>query len=133
MYQYGQISKERLATVDSHLRDVMEQVIKIVDVTIACGHRTKQVQNKAFKSGNSTKEWPNSKHNRLPSKAVDAVPYIKGKGVQWDDREAITYMAGLIVGIGHVRGLKIRWGGDWDKDGETSDNKWDDLFHFELV
>jgi len=133
MYYYGKASKERLATVDSRLKSVMEQVIKIMDVTIACGHRTKQQQWNAFKNGKSQKQWPNSKHNRLPSQAVDVVPYIKGQGAQWDDREAITYMAGLIVGIGYARGIEIRWGGDWDRDGQISDNNFDDLFHFELV
>jgi len=29
-------------------------------------------------------------------------------------------------------GLKIRWGGDWDMDTQTKDNKFDDLVHFEL-
>ena len=28
--------------------------------------------------------------------------------------------------------LKIRWGGDWDMDTQTKDNKFDDLVHFEL-
>jgi len=29
-------------------------------------------------------------------------------------------------------GMKIRWGGDWDMDTQTKDNKFDDLVHFEL-
>jgi len=28
--------------------------------------------------------------------------------------------------------MKIRWGGDWDMDTQTKDNKFDDLVHFEL-
>jgi len=29
-------------------------------------------------------------------------------------------------------GFKIRWGGDWDMDTHTKDNKFDDLVHFEM-
>ena len=30
-------------------------------------------------------------------------------------------------------GIDIRWGGDWDRDTEVRDNKFDDLVHFEIV
>jgi peptidoglycan L-alanyl-D-glutamate endopeptidase CwlK len=29
-------------------------------------------------------------------------------------------------------GVTIRWGGDWDSDGEYDDEKWRDGPHFEL-
>ena len=28
---------------------------------------------------------------------------------------------------------KIRWGGDWDSDGEIKDNNFDDLVHIEII
>jgi len=42
------------------------------------------------------------------------------------------YMGGMLRGIGHSMGLKIRWGGDWDSDGDINDNKFDDLVHVEI-
>jgi peptidoglycan LD-endopeptidase CwlK len=30
-------------------------------------------------------------------------------------------------------GIEIRWGGDWDGDGDLSDHKFNDLPHFELI
>jgi peptidoglycan L-alanyl-D-glutamate endopeptidase CwlK len=36
------------------------------------------------------------------------------------------------LGVASQMGLKIRWGGDWDMDTQTKDNKFDDLVHFEL-
>jgi peptidoglycan L-alanyl-D-glutamate endopeptidase CwlK len=47
--------------------------------------------------------------------------------------------AGYVVGIAdrlYEQGLmtkKVRWGGDWDKDWEASDNTFDDFPHFELL
>jgi peptidoglycan L-alanyl-D-glutamate endopeptidase CwlK len=32
-----------------------------------------------------------------------------------------------------LKGILLRWGGDWNMDGRTTDNKFDDLGHFELV
>jgi peptidoglycan L-alanyl-D-glutamate endopeptidase CwlK len=29
-------------------------------------------------------------------------------------------------------GIKIRWGGDWDSDGDINDNRFDDLVHVEI-
>ena len=41
-------------------------------------------------------------------------------------------MGGMLRGIGHMMGYKLRWGGDWDRDGETKDNNFDDLVHIEI-
>ena len=41
-------------------------------------------------------------------------------------------MGGMIRGIGKQLGVKIRWGGDWDSDGEIKDNNFDDLVHVEI-
>ena len=64
----------------------------------------------------------------MEGKAVDVAPYP----VDWEDRERFHYMGGMLRGIGHQMGLKIRWGGDWDSDGEIKDNSFDDLVHVEI-
>jgi hypothetical protein len=46
---------------------------------------------------------------------------------------ALGYIAGRIIAIGLEEGIVIRWGGDWDRDGSVLDQKFDDLFHFEIV
>ena len=98
------------------------------DCSILCGHRTKEEQN-ALPSTNTQVRYPNSKHNSLPSKAVDATPYPYDE----DDRERFSYFAGIVIGVGASMGVAIRWGGDWDKDNELKDNGFDDLMHFELI
>lgn len=129
MYKYGKTSKDRLATCDHRLRIIFEEAIKIMDIAILEGHRNKETQNKAYEDGNSKLQWPDSSHNSLPSRAVDAAPYP----IDWNNRERFFMMAGLVIAIGHSKGKKIRWGGDWNMDGETTDNGFDDLVHFEIV
>jgi len=38
----------------------------------------------------------------------------------------------MLRGIAHQMGVKVIWGGDWNGDGETKDNNFDDLVHIEL-
>lgn len=61
--------------------------------------------------------------------AVDVVPYP----VDWQDRDRFHYFAGFVLGMATARGVKLRWGGDWDSDTEVDDNVFDDLPHFELA
>ena len=37
------------------------------------------------------------------------------------------------MGVASQMGIKIRWGGDWDRDTDLSDNRFNDLPHFELM
>ena len=53
--------------------------------------------------------------------------------IDWNDRERFTYMGGMIRGIALKLGYPIRWGGDWDSDGDLKDNSFDDLVHIELT
>jgi len=38
----------------------------------------------------------------------------------------------MVRGIGKQLNVNIRWGGDWDSDGEVADNSFDDLVHVEI-
>ncbi len=93
------------------------------------GHRREERQNVMFRTGKSKLKWPNSKHNQSPSLAVDIAPYP----IDWNDFREFDYLAGLVIGIGHQMGVEIRWGGDWNRNGALSDNRFNDLPHFELV
>ncbi len=42
------------------------------------------------------------------------------------------YMGGMIRGIAKQMGINIRFSGDWDSDGDTKDNSFDDLVHVEI-
>ena len=109
---------------------IVNEVAILTDIIIVEGHRTKERQNFLKSQGFSKKAWPDSRHNEWPSRAVDMVPKNK---VYKSSPEQWAYMAGMMKGIGHVMGETVIWGGDWDNDGETSDEKWRDKAHFELV
>jgi peptidoglycan L-alanyl-D-glutamate endopeptidase CwlK len=44
-------------------------------------------------------------------------------------------MAGVVKGVAAMQGIPVRWGGDWngDGDGNLFDSNFDDLPHFEIL
>ena len=128
MPRFGTRSKSRLHTCDGRLIELFNKVVKEFDCTVIEGHRGKDAQNKAYNKGNSKLKFPHGKHNKSPSVAVDVAPYP----IDWKDRDRFHYFGGYVLGIAKSLGLNIRWGGDWDQDTQTKDNKFDDLVHFEI-
>lgn len=129
MPSFSNRSLSRLETCDDRIQTIMHLAIKQYDISIVCGYRNAIDQNAAFDSKNSKVHWPNSKHNDYPSKAIDIIPYPDG----WDSKEQFYFMAGYIQSIADKVGILIRWGGDWDRDGDLDDQTFMDLAHFELV
>lgn len=128
MPQFSRQSAERLATCHPDLQDLFEEVVQHFDCTVLCGHRTEEDQDQKYLQGLSRKRWPDSKHNQQPSLAVDVAPYP----INWADHGRFRTFGGFVLGVAAARGLSIRWGGDWDQDTQTKDNRFDDLPHFEL-
>lgn len=157
MAKYSQRSESRLITATDNMQDVFRTAIAVGwDHTILCGHRGELEQNRAFADKRSTKRWPDSNHNKLPSPAVDAAPWYPeapNGGIDWrtdaelmkaaraGDWAAVVailenikrWMAfgGFIRGIGAAKGIRIRHGGDWDGDQRFNDHTLIDLPHFE--
>lgn len=129
MPKFGESSRSRLATCHPDIQKVMNEVIKHYDCSIITGHRNEEDQNRAVKEGKSKTSYPNSKHNSIPSRAVDVAPYP----IDWADLSRFYYFAGIVMTVAKQMNVKLRWGGDWDKDQVFSDNKFNDLPHFELV
>ena len=95
-----------------------------MDVTVIEGLRSAERQEELLAKGATKVKY--SKH--MEGKAVDIAPYP----IDWNDRERFHYMGGMVRGIAKALNLDIRWGGDWDSDGEVKDNKFDDLVHIEI-
>ena len=131
---YSKISKVRLNECHRDIQVVFTEVLKTFDHSIICGTRGEQEQTVAFESGFSKVEYPNSMHNSYPSMAVDVLPYP----IDWKDEKRMIYFAGFVMAtairlkeekkISH----NLRWGGDWDRDLELKDNKFQDYPHYEL-
>ena len=128
MPKFGKKSRERLATCDKRLQEVFNEVIKSVDCSILEGHRSQERQDQLYIEGKTKVKYPDGRHNSNPSRAVDVTPYP----IDWDDRERQTLFSGFVIGIGRSKGIKLRWGGDWDMDFKVMDNRFDDFPHFEV-
>jgi len=109
-YNYSKLSLKRIAECHPDLQRIAQELIKEMDVTVLCGHRTKEEQDKCYALGTSKLKWPKSKHNKVPSLAIDIVPYP----IQWRDLGPYKEMRDRIAKIAKRLGIKIRtisW--DW--------------------
>ncbi len=129
MPSFSARSRERLETCDERLVAVFDEVVKHFDCTILEGWRSEEDQNEAFRTGRSKLKYPDGKHNKQPSFAVDVAPYP----VDWENLDRFRYFAGFVMGIASQMGTRLRWGGDWDGDTELRDQKFVDLPHFEVL
>ncbi len=129
MPSFGNQSLEVLATVDDRLKEICREVIKVYDFKVVCGHRDKEDQEKAFKEGKTKKHFPDSKHNKDPSTAIDIYPYP----IDFNDRERFVLLAGLMIATAESKGYILRWGGAWNGLKTMKNNKFDDLPHFEII
>ena len=69
-----------------------------------------------------------SNHNKLPSWALDVALLQVDGSVTWDNG-ALLLFSRLIC----YADARVTWGGDWDGDGDTTDQHLHDWPHFELV
>lgn len=141
MAQFSEASKKELATCHPVLQLLANEAIKTIDFTILEGMRDKEQQDKDFAEGKTKLQWPNGKHNKSPSLAFDVAPYP----VDWDNRlhsaGRFYYLAGVMFRVFYElkAQLKIpdeidlRWGGDWNGDKIFTDQKFDDLGHYEII
>ena len=146
---FSPTSLAELATADPRLGIVARKVLLIKDHSVIKGHRGQVEQNQAFEDGHSKLRWPDGKHNKMPSKAIDVRTYpvppdereqmVERRleaGLPPDERdlrEEQLYLLGLYVGVASEMGLRLLTGADWDRDGEIADTGFDDFFHVELV
>ena len=127
MARFGKRSRSRLKGVNPKLVNILNEAIKLMDLTILEGLRSVERQKELVASGAS--KTMKSKH--LKGMAVDVTPYP----VDFDSAKGINrhyYMAGILRGVAHMMKISVRSGADWDSDGEIKDQKFNDLVHLEL-
>jgi len=119
-------------------------VVIFHDCAVLEGFRPEDRQNEYFSTGRSKVQWPASKHNSSPSLAIDLAPYFASRGgVVWPNKAErprdyvkdlgqFYYFAGIVIATARNHDIELRWGGDWDRDHDLRDQRFDDLVHFEL-
>lgn len=142
MKTLSQKSADKLRTCHKDIQKVITLAVSISDVDfgISEGERSVELQQIYFKEGKSKIDGikVKGKHNYSPSEAVDIFAYVNGKASY--DISHLSYLAGIIQACATLlfnEGVithKIRWGGNWDRDGEIlTDQSFDDSPHFEIV
>lgn len=154
----GYKSKAILATCHPLLQKLLTKAIERADFGVLCGNRGEKEQNDAYKNGFSKLKFGESLHNTTPSEAVDLAPYyadspimrwgtiqeynasefLRTKYHSFDEYKQSVFdeykrLARVIFEVAAELGIKIRWGGDWNMNGRTDDERFLDLCHFELV
>ncbi len=155
MPYFGTRSKEKRAECIVPLIRVLNTGILAYDFSVVCGHRNEIEQQVAFTRGTSKVRWPFGKHNKRPAEAFDIYPYHKKYAMlighesqihEIAEAELLTLMeaqnfilqefcimAGTIKMAARAENVILRWGGDWDRDGDRLDQKFNDLGHFEYI
>lgn len=131
MPTFSKSSLNKLGTLHPDLQRLLNEAIKHIDFTVVCGFRGENEQNKAVAKGKSKLSWPNSKHNKVPSLAVDVMPYYRD-GIRWSDTEGLYYFVGVLKGLSILMGIPLRVGIDWDGDNDMHNQSFKDGPHIEL-
>lgn len=126
-FTFGQRSENNLKGVHPDLVKVVRLALRksAVDFAVIEGLRTASRQQALFNKG-ATKTL-NSRH--LTGQAVDLVPYP----VDWNDLDKFGQVAKAMFAASEELKIPIRWGGDWNRNGRSDDEKFYDGPHFELL
>lgn len=115
---------ERLLSCHMDLQTVVLELARSYEIRVICGHRNKLEQDIAYGKGNSKLKWPNSRHNSVPSEAVDIIPMRNGN-IDWQDIGFIKEFAEDVKRVAKDKNISLTWGGEW--------RSLKDYVHWELV
>jgi peptidoglycan L-alanyl-D-glutamate endopeptidase CwlK len=128
MPKFSKRSLKALEELHPELQEVAVEAIKTVDFVILDAQRGRAEQEKAFKAGNSKAHFGHSAHNWIPAVAIDIVPYP----IDFNNVAGFREIAKTFLATAKRLGIPLRWGGDWDMDGDWKDERFLDWGHFEL-
>lgn len=126
MPAFAAASRAALAKCHPKLKVIAEEAIKEIDFRVLDATRGRDAQNRAFAAGRSKARFGKSAHNYVPAIAFDLFP----APYDWNNRQSFISLSKVIMRIAKEHDIPLRWGGDWNMDGSTSDG-WD-MPHFEL-
>lgn len=110
MNVFSRRSEQRLASCHPKLQVLMRAVLEVYDISVLCGHRTKEIQNSYYRSGTSKVKWPNSRHNSTPSMATDIVPW---PFCGWNNLEEFKKLSEIVKEKAKELEIKIKCGVDF--------------------
>lgn len=128
MFKFSQRSLNNLKGVHPDLVKVATKALEYsaVDFVVTEGVRTIERQKQLVAQGKS--KTMNSRH--ITGHAIDIVPVSGSGALLWNQCPDV---AQAMFEAAKELGIPIRWGGDWDMDGDSKDEKFYDGPHFELL
>lgn len=125
---FGVASLNNLSKCHPSLKLIATEAIKEMDFRVLDSTRGRDAQTRAYETGKSKAKFGQSAHNYVPAIAFDLFPFP----YDWNDRKAFKKLADIVMRIAKEKGIPLRWGGDWNMDGDkTTSDAWD-MPHFEL-
>lgn len=125
-FVFGKRSLTNLQGVHPDLVKVCHRALELsdIDFSVIEGLRTYQRQKELVAKGAS--KTLNSRH--LTGHAVDIAPYP----IDWNDKAKFIALSKFMFQAAKELNVKIRWGGDWNENGDWRDEKFFDSPHYEL-
>lgn len=137
-YAFGPASRKNMAGVHPDLVRVLERAIATspVDFKVIEGVRTPERQRELYaqgrtKPGNVVTWTLKSNHFKQADgygHAVDLLP----APYDWKDLAPFNAMAKAVLTAAKNLGVNVRWGADWDQDGNPREKGETDSPHFEI-
>jgi peptidoglycan L-alanyl-D-glutamate endopeptidase CwlK len=129
--EWGPKSKANIKTLHPDWKRLLRRVKtrmteRELDCSVDCGYRGPLEQAQAVKDGRSFAPFPRSKHNTMPSIAVDILPYP----VNWKKTSDFYRIAAIVLHEAHALGIGVKWGGMFKR---RSGKLFFDGPHFQLV
>ena len=122
-------SAQRLAKAHPLLRKLFTEVAKRADIVILESQRGRAAQELAYRTKRSKARFGQSAHNWTPAIALDVCP----KPIDWKNTKALVKLAKeIVLPLAKELNIPLRWGGVWDMDGRTEDEKFVDMPDYKL-
>lgn len=134
-YQLSERSLNNLKGVNPKLVKVVKRAIELStqDFMVIEGLRTQARQDELWAQGRTKPgpivTWTKDASTHGTGHAVDICPYP----VDWTDLKKFDAIAVAMFAAAAEQGVKLRWGADWDQDGNPRERGESDSPHFELV
>lgn len=138
-------SLAQLETLVPNLRVIMTDALRLSDVPfqLVQGARTIEQQREYFRAGKSKinpDAYPDkaafyraAKHVVGPGEPLArAVDIIIAPPAQKYDVNHLCHVAGVVMTVARIHEVRLRWGGNFNRDAQILEQDFDDLPHFEI-
>jgi peptidoglycan L-alanyl-D-glutamate endopeptidase CwlK len=133
-FKLSERSLERARDVNPKLINLILLAIRRtpIDFGVAWmgGKRTAEEQNQLFKEHYSQCDGYEKLSKHQSGDAIDLNIFVGSKLVE--NKEMLCVVAGVMFSCANEMNINLIWGLDWNSNGDIRDNKFNDMYHFEI-